>query len=75
MIEHDAMFAAFADKGREITTDDVLVAAGDVIPLVKTMGDKITRLRETWAGRAKLATRPDMADIARVSTGSRMLDL
>ena len=75
LIEHDAMFAAFADKAREITTDDMVHAASEVIPLIKTMGDKITRLRETWAGRAKLATRPDLADFANASVGGRVLDL
>lgn len=74
-IEHDAMFAAFADGGREINTDDVISAAADVIPLQKTMGDKIARLRETWAGRARLATRPDALDSQSLMAGGRVLDL
>lgn len=72
-IEHDAMFAAFADGAREITTDDILTAAGEVIPLMKTMGDKMNRLREAWSGRAKPATRPDSA--ATKVTAGRVLDL
>ena len=75
LIERDAMFAAFADGGREITTDDVVIASASVIPLVKTMGDKITRLRETWAGRARLATRPDGDGLIGSAPGSRVLDL
>lgn len=74
MIEHDAMFDAFADGGRELTTDDILRSATEVIPLMKTMGDKITRLRESWAGRARLATRPDASAGERVTAG-RALDL
>ena len=77
LIEHDAMFAAFGDGGREITTEDVVIASASVIPLVKTMGDKITRLRETWAGRARLATRPDGDSLTAASAASktRVLDL
>lgn len=73
-IERDAMFNAFADNGREITTEDILHAAGEVIPLNRTMGDKITRLRESWAGRARLATRPDESVTANAGN-VRVLDL
>jgi ATP-dependent 26S proteasome regulatory subunit len=74
LIEHDAMFAAFADGGREITTKDMLIAAAEVIPLMRTMGDKITKLRESWAGRARLATRPDVS-VGPVKLNTRVLDL
>jgi len=76
-IEHDAMFAAFADGGRELTTDDVLAAAQDIIPLNRTMGDKITRLRESWAGRARPVTSPDSGNLALsgAKVNSRVLDL
>lgn len=76
MIERDAMFAAFADGAREITTEDCLIAAGEVIPLVRTMGDKITRLRESWAGRARPATRPDGdSDVVAVNPRGRAIDI
>lgn len=58
-IEHDAMFAAFADGAREVTTDDILLAASKVIPLSRTSGEKIEALRSAWLNRARLATRPD----------------
>jgi|JI9StandDraft_1071089.scaffolds.fasta_scaffold19527_4 ATP-dependent 26S proteasome regulatory subunit len=74
-IEHDAMFAAFADGGREIITEDVLHAATEVIPLAKTMGDKLSKLREQWAGRARLATRPDMVGVAAGRDAARVLDI
>lgn len=78
MIEHDAMFAAFSDGGREIETYDILTAASNVIPLNKTMGEKIARLRDNWAGRAKMATRPEGAGTSSgtgLTTKARVLDL
>ena len=52
----DALFAAFADNERDITTDDLIAAAKTVVPLSKTAGEKIDRLREWAKGRARLAT-------------------
>jgi hypothetical protein len=75
LIEHDAMFAAFADGGRELTTDDVLLAARDVIPLAKTSAEKIAGLREKWAGRARPATRQDTRRGGLDRVESRVLDL
>ena len=75
VIERDAMFAAFADNGREITTDDIVTAAANVVPLNKTMGEKIKRLRDSWAGRARPATRPDVDEVAIAGSAARVLDL
>lgn len=55
----DAMYAAFADGGREITTADVLSAASTVVPTAKTSVEKITKLREWAKGRARPATTPE----------------
>ena len=55
----DAMFAAFADGAREITTDDLVDAASTVVPLSKTAGDKINKMREWAKGKARPATKPD----------------
>jgi MoxR-like ATPase len=52
----DAMFAAFADDAREITTDDLIAAARTVTPLSKTASEKISRLRDWAKGRARPAT-------------------
>jgi len=52
----EAMFAAFADGGREITTEDLIAATKTVVPLVKTMGDKLVRLREFGETRARPAS-------------------
>lgn len=70
LIEGDAMFAAFADGGREIATGDILAAAAGVIPLAKTSSEKITRLRDNWSGRARPATRRDVD--AEVATEGRI---
>ena len=58
----DAMYAAFADKAREITTEDLLRAAKRVIPLAITAAEKITALRD-WvkSGKARPASLPEEA--------------
>lgn len=55
----DALYAAFAQKGRQIKTDDLIEAASKIVPLAKTASDKITRLREWANGRARRATTPE----------------
>jgi ATPase family associated with various cellular activities (AAA)/AAA+ lid domain len=51
----DALFVAFADEERDVTTDDLLQAARTVVPQSKTAIDKIARLREWAKGRARPA--------------------
>jgi hypothetical protein len=70
----DAMFAAFNDGAREITTDDLLLAAKTVVPLAKTASEKITRLREYWVGRARPATAA-ITEAPRKGVKTRRLDL
>lgn len=60
----DAMFAAFADSGRDIITSDLLLAAGTVVPLAKTSAEKIDRLRAWADGRARPATTPEITNRA-----------
>lgn len=55
----EAMFAAYNDGGREPTTDDLLAAAENVVPLSKTAERKITDLREWAKGKARPATKPE----------------
>ena len=55
----EALFAAFADGEREITTKDMLAAAKNVIPLCRTMADRIESLRKWANGRARPATTPE----------------
>ena len=53
----DTMFAAFSDGGREITTEDVVLAAKATKPLSVTAGDKIKALRDRLDGVARPASR------------------
>ncbi len=57
----DALYAAFADKARQIRTDDLINAALKVVPLAKTASDKISSLREWAKSRARRATTPETA--------------
>jgi AAA+ superfamily predicted ATPase len=70
----DAMYAAFADCGREIVTADLLQAAATVVPLAKTSADKIDKLRAWAQGRARPATTPETATTAR-RVATRAIDL
>lgn len=70
----DALFASFNDGAREVTTDDLLTAAGNVVPLAKTASEKITRLREFWTGRARPATSATI-EISVQGSDARVLDL
>ena len=53
----DAMYRAFDDNGRPVSTNDVVYAAKTRIPLSKTMSEKIEALRKWAAGRARMASR------------------
>ena len=44
---YDDAWAAFAEEAREITTSDLLNAAKNVVPLVKTAPEKIDALLGT----------------------------
>lgn len=68
----DAMYEAFADKGRELTTRDLLNAAGNVTPLAKTAAEKIQGLREWAKGRARPAT---SVTVGKETKKSRQLDI
>jgi len=54
-VVQSALRRAFANGGHEITTDDLLAAAGEMIPLVTTMKEGIDAMR-TWATRARPAS-------------------
>lgn len=72
----DALFAAFGDGAREITTDDLVDASRTVVPLSKTASEKIEKLR-TWAkGRARPAGRVETAGATKAkSDRGRELDI
>jgi hypothetical protein len=56
----DAMFIAFNDGGREVTTVDLMIVAKDVVPLSKTAAEKITALRKWATGRARPASKAEV---------------
>ncbi len=60
----DALYTAFADGEREITGDDLLRATKTVVPLAKIAAEKIEKLREWAAGRARPATSAETVDLA-----------
>ena len=60
----EAMFAAFADGEREITTADLVKAARNTVPLSQTSAEKIDALRKWAKGRARPATSSTQADQA-----------
>lgn len=55
----DALFAAFDDGAREITTADILAAAEKVVPLSKTAEEKIKDMRKRATGAFRFATKPE----------------
>lgn len=69
----DALFTAFADSEREITTEDLLAAAKTVAPLSKTMAAKIEALRSWADGRARPAS--DQTQDTRAPDRARKIDL
>jgi SpoVK/Ycf46/Vps4 family AAA+-type ATPase len=73
-IVNDAMFSAFSDGKRPITTEDLIEAAGTVVPLAKTAAEKIEKLRKWASERARPASAPMVAEKAAAQTGRRVLD-
>lgn len=70
----DALFAAFADGEREISTADLLASAKTVVPLAKTAGAKIEALRLWAQGKARPASLTEVeAEVARLS--GRQIDI
>lgn len=69
----DALYRAFADGARKITTNDLLAAAATVVPLAKTAKEKIAAMRAWASGRARPATTSDNA--AQAASQGRQLDL
>lgn len=67
-----ALYAAFADDAREITGRDIAEAAASVYPLSKTAGEKIKKLRDWAASRARPATAVTTKD---ASSGNRQIDI
>ena len=69
----EAMFAAFSDSARDITTEDLLQAARSVVPLSTTMGAKLKEVRDFMAGKALNASYPEVA--VQTETSGDLLDI
>jgi ATP-dependent 26S proteasome regulatory subunit len=69
----DALFVAFDQGAREITTEDLLAAASTVAPLSRMADGKITKLREWAQGRARPASASQKASERPVA--ARVLDV
>lgn len=68
----EALFLAFNEDAREITTDDLIATAANVVPLAETAKDKIVKLREWAKTKARPATAP-VVELA--ASAGRKLDL
>jgi hypothetical protein len=68
----EALFTAFADGERELTTADLLQAAEGVVPLAQTASEKIASLRAWAKTRARAAT---TADKKVVEAPAQVLDI
>ena len=70
----DALYVAFDDNAREITTKDLLGVAKVVVPLSVTAAEKVLKLRKWFEGRARPATR--QTEVVKVGAGAaRALDI
>jgi len=67
-----AMFDSFYEA-RPLTTDDILGAIGQTVPLSKTMSEDMDRLREWSQGRTRLATSTDV--LKKQQSDKRKLEL
>ena len=70
----DALYIAFADNAREITTEDLIAAAITVVPLARTAKEKIDSMRKWANGRARFATRVEI-EIPNTTKAARALDI
>jgi len=69
----EALFAAFGDGAREITTADIVAAAKQIVPLSVTAKDKIDGLREWAKTKARKAT--SALENEPTATAGRAIDL
>lgn len=70
----DAMFAAFNDARREITTEDLIAAARTVVPLSTTAAEGIDKLRNWCKGRARPASLTEQSADSGIGGTRRQLD-
>ncbi|HXT10710.1 MAG TPA: AAA family ATPase [Candidatus Angelobacter sp.] len=61
---NSALYDAFYDR-RDLTTEHILHAIAQTVPLAKTMDEQITRLRRWAEGRARHASIPNVENLSR----------
>lgn len=69
----EAMFTAFNDGARQITTEDLLLAAESVVPLSVTMGEKLGEIRKFMEGKSLNASKPEAK--SRKAKSAAILDM
>jgi len=70
-----ALRRGFADGGREITTQDLVAAASETVPLSTTMDEGIAHMRQ-WANRARPASsKQESGHQTAVATARRALEI
>jgi len=69
----DALLIAYNDGRRPLTADDLILASKTVVPILKSMGEKLKGLRSWAEGRARMANAPETTSTA-APTG-RQLDV
>jgi SpoVK/Ycf46/Vps4 family AAA+-type ATPase len=68
----EALYAAFSEDERDITTADLVAAASTVVPLSTTASETLDGLRAWAKGRARLASTPEQT---KASAQGRALEL
>jgi hypothetical protein len=68
----EALFKAFAEGERDLSTDDLLEAAANVVPLATTAKEKLSALRDWAKTRARAASTPEVPE---QTTTVRALDI
>jgi len=69
----DALYTAFGDNKREITTADLIAAAKNVVPLAETAKAKVDALRAWGKNNARQASLPEQEATTRAR--ARVLDI
>jgi hypothetical protein len=70
----EALACAYHDGEDDITTEDLVREAGNVVPLLNTMAEEMARMRE-WATRARAASSGQTVGIGAKLTAEEVMEL
>ena len=77
-VVEDAFFPAYREGKREITTEDLLSRAGDMVPLAKSHAARVEALRKLVTGglarNASVSDEREVVDFSRIR-GTRLMDV